>query len=274
MSYIVPFSRTTVSQAIYDLNKLADDVLAITDNTEAHKEFVRKIPLVINDRDTLSKALFSQENPLGFLERIRTETQNYDQFKAMVTLGYDLTNEMNDIELSVKPEPSTVISQMKPNFGIPVWEETTEDRRTRNNNRIDIVNGFRIYAILGLYTEAAIRDYTTADQVRNIRIEISDIYEEIIENDETKILIPSIKVELDRVKNKTLEVLDNKAQNAYSVVEEKIERKHAAQLLSYQFYGEKINTEEDLDEFASIIKGLNKAQPTHAIEGVVKVVQL
>ncbi len=154
MSYIVPITTNNVDTVIFDLNQLGQDVFEITNNKRALVEFQRRINISVSNRDTLAALLFSQSDPLGYLEKIRLETTSFEQFVEMSCVGFDLTNEMNDIRLGVNPKPATVTETLVCDYGIPVWDETTEERDIRNNNRITIVNAFRIYALLGMFTTA------------------------------------------------------------------------------------------------------------------------
>jgi len=274
LNYIVPATNNNINAIIYDLNKLAADVLAITGNKKAYREFVRKINISIYNRNTLANILFAQTNPTGYLERIRLETNNYDMFVKITCLGFDYTNEMNDINNNIFPRPSGTSEKVVCDYGIPVWNETTQEREVRNNNRITIINSFRLYGIIGMLTTATTRNYTTVNDVKEIRNQIIDIYETLIENDTTKILIPDIKNDLDKLRDITLKVFANKEQNAYNTISIKLERKYAAQLISYQLYGENIKTETDLNNISAILKGLNTEQPAHAMQGEIEVVQI
>ena len=128
--------------------------------------------------------------------------------------------------------------------------------------------------MIGMLYTATIRDFTTVNDVKKIRNQIIDAYEILIENDTTKIMIPEIKNSLDELRDITLKVLANKEQNAYNTTTIKLERKYASQLISYQLYGENIKTENELNEFSRIIKGLNQNQPAHALQGEIEVLQI
>ena len=274
MSYQVPSTGNNIDVVKYDLKNLAIDILLITGNRKLYNEFIRKINTSIYSRDLLSSLLFSQTKPIGYLENIRVLTNDYNQFVKIACLGFDYSNEMNDIRNEIKPAPSITAGRLECDFMIPIWEATTAERIERNNNRINIINSFRIIGITGMLYTATTRKYTTVDDVKAVRDQLLDIYESIIENDTTKIIIPAIKNTLDRLKNITLQVLSNKEQNAYNIITIKLERKYSAQLISYELYGEYIKTEKQLNEFANIIKGLNNNQPAHAMQGEIRIIQI
>jgi len=274
LSYTVPITTNNRNTVIYDLNLLADDVLKITGNKSAYDEFVNKINQSIYNKDTLKKILFNQSKPYGFLERIRLETNNYDMFDKITCLGFDYTNEMSDINVDIRPAPSLVAGRLVCDYDIPVWEETTQERIIRNANRITIINSFRVFGLIGMLNEAAKRKYTTTDDIKEVRNKISNVFETIIDNDETRILIPDIKQSMQTQFDRTLEVLTQKEQNAYNTTTIKLERKYASQLISYQLYGELIKNETDLNNFSDIIKGLNRQEAAHALNGEIRIIQV
>jgi hypothetical protein len=275
--YKAPTSLNNLLVAQYDLTQLASDVLRITGNQTAYNIFIRSLPKVLKNPDGLASLLLNSANPVGFLQTIALETNNFEQYAKLALLGNDLSDEMNDIRNDIKAFGSVVTEQVYDpsiDINVPVWEETTLERKERNENRITIVNTFRMVGLIGMHEQSSIDNYTTTDEINNRRLLLNQYYEDLVENDETGYIITNIRNNLDIVKTRTEEVLNTKEQQAYIVIEIKLERPYSAKMISYELYGELIKNETQLNTFAEIIIGLNRSQPAHALVGIIKVIQV
>ena len=275
--YKAPTSLNNLLVAQYDLTQLASDALRITGNQTAYNIFIRSLPKVLKNPDGLASLLLNSANPVGFLQTIALETNNFEQYAKLALLGNDLSDEMNDIRNDIKAFGSVVTEQVYDpsiDINVPVWEETTLERKERNENRITIVNTFRMVGLIGMHEQSSIDNYTTTDEINNRRLLLNQYYEDLVENDETGYIITNIRNNLDIVKTRTEEVLNTKEQQAYIVIEIKLERPYSAKMISYELYGELIKNETQLNTFAEIIIGLNRSQPAHALVGIIKVIQV
>lgn len=275
--YNSPITLTNLITAQYDLIQLANDVLRITGNQTAYNIFIRALPKVLKSPVNLSNLLLNGGVPVGFLQTIALETNNYDQFQKIAILGNDLPNEMNTIKDNEKPFQSVVTDQVYDpmiDANIPLWEETTIERKQRNENRITIVNTFRMIGLIGMYEQSAIDTYTTTEEIELRRQMLEEYYQLLVENDTTEYIIQQIKNNIDIVKTRTEQVLNNKSQNARGVITIKLERPYSAKMISYELYGELIPNEAQLNTFAEIITGLNRSQPAHALTGEIKVLEI
>jgi hypothetical protein len=275
--YKTPSSLNNLLVAQYDLTQLANDILVITGNQTAYNIFIRSLPKVLKNPEGLASLLLSAETPQGFLQTIALETNNFENYKKMAILGNDLPDEMNTIRSNIKPFPNVVTEQIYDptiNTNIPLWEETTLERKERNENRLTIVNTYRMVGLIGMYEQSAIDNYTTTEEIDNRRKILSQYYELLVENDESDYIIRNVKNDLDVVKTRTEQVLNTKEQQAYLVVTIKLERPYSAKMISYELYGELIKNETQLNTFAEVLIGLNRSQPAHAMTGEIKVIQV
>lgn len=275
--YRSPTSLNNLLVAQYDLIQLANEVLKITGNQTAYNIFVRSLPKVLKNPEGLAALLLSASSPQGFLQTIALETNDFERYKKIALFGNDLPNEMNDIRENILPMSCVVTDQeysSEINIDIPLWEESTLERKERNENRVTIINTFRMIGLIGMYEQSAIDNYTTTDEIDNRRAILSEYYELLVENDESDYIITNIKNSLDIVKTRTEQVLNTKEQQAYIVVGIKLERPYSAKMISYELYGELIKNETQLNTFANILIGLNRSQPAHAMTGLIKVIQV
>lgn len=275
--YKSPTSLNNLLVAQYDLAQLANDILQITGNRSAYNIFIRTLPKVLKNPEGLASLLLSSNSPQGFLQTIALETNNFENYTKIALLGNDLPDEMNDIRNVIKPFETVVTEQEYDptiNTNIPVWEETTLERKERNKNRITIVNTFRMIGLIGMFEQSSIDNYTTTDEIDNRRALLNQYYEKLVEDDESVFIITNIKNNLDVVKTRTEAVLNTKEQQAYIVTTIKLERPYSAKMISYELYGELIKNETQLNTFAGILIGLNRSQPAHALNGEIKVIQV
>lgn len=275
--YNAPSTLNNLVTANYDLLQLADDILDITGNQTAYNIFVRSLPKVIKQPTNLANLLLNEASPVGFLQTIALETNDFGQFQKIAILGNELSNELNDIRVPVQPFGTVVTEQeYDPTIdtNIPLWEESTLERLQRNENRITIVNTFRLVGLTGMYEQSARDSYTTTEDIEARKELLNQYYEALVEDDDTEIVIQQVKNDLDIVKTRTEQVLNEQAQNLPGVVTLKLERPYSAKMIAYELYGEFIKNETQLNSYADLITGLNRSQVAHALVGEIKVLEI
>jgi hypothetical protein len=277
--YSTPTSLNNLLAAQYDLTQLARDIRDVTGNETAYNIFIRSLPVVLKDPLGLAKLLLSAVPPVGFLQTIALETSDFSAFQKISILGSDLPNEMNDIRGDIRPYVSVVTEQVynpSINTDIQIWVDDTRERRERNENRITIINTFRMAGLTGMYEQAARDTYTTTEDIEHRKNILDAYYEQLIENDNTMFVINDVKNELDILKTRTEQVLETKAQssNVFGVVIIKLERAYSAKMIAYELYGEYIKNEIQLNTYANILTSLNRDQPAHRLIGNIKVLEV
>lgn len=279
-SFQEPETLNNLITVIVDALGLADELEAIYKATRAIKKFSRKVEGVVKKVESYASLLISFLKPLGFLNEYIDSVpldQVFSVCNSLTTIGNDLPSSTNEIIDGVIPSNEneyTVQSRTTTSTDINTWDPNTVERVARNESRISLVNTFRAFGLAGLYDAAARRSYTTTEDVDEVSVLLESIYIDLVENDTTDLIFPTIKKELEVLKGLTEQVLKNKKQQAYAVTTVKIIRPMSSKLLAYELYGELIKNETQLDYMAELIAGLNNSLPAYRMAGVVKVVEV
>jgi prophage DNA circulation protein len=280
-TYKSPTSVNNITTAKSDFVNLAGTINNITGLVFASKSFIRNLPKYLTNPSSLGSLLLSSVDPLGLMKLVANQntSSSFYNFRKIAVCGANLPNAMNDIRDGIIPKEFVMpdareYNPNKINVTINIWEETTVERKQRNKNRYASINLVRICGLISMLENAAQRAYNTTLEIDSIIKLIDLYYRELIENDITKVIIPNIKQSLDKVKILTENVLRNKRQNAFNVIQIKVERPYPSKLLTYDLYGEYIKNEDQLNAIASLIRGINKSQPAHALQGTVNVLEL
>lgn len=281
INYDPPVTRNNITTASSDSKNLADSLNKLTQAQIEYNRFIRSVDRYLSNASELATLLLNPGQPVGYLQSFAlgfTGTEAFNLFAKVAVTGNNLSNSMNDIDSGINPVESTLIPDIP---GLPeidanlnFWDEDTFERIQRNNNRAVFANTFRLVGLIGMYERAAERDYTTVDEIRNIKLTLNNYYTEIIENDTTGVIIPELKNDIVNLKNRTNDVLDQKAQSAFNVIEIVIKNNTPATLLAYQFYGEYIKTEAEFEYLTGLIIDLNRELPAHKLSGTVRILQI
>lgn len=285
LAFTIAFqAASTLNNVITSQIDIISSSIIVAESTGASRELTilkRNLEKQIRSPSGLSNLLLSSEIPIGFLQSVAINTEDdkaFNKFKTIALTGNTLSNSMNDIRNNITPLPSSVIPSIAPtgeiNININVWEEETFERKQRNNNRYAIVNTFRIIGLIGMYEQAATKNYTTTEEIDNIEKVLDLYYSEIIENDKSGIIIPDLKADIDQLKGLTEEILKTKRQKSFKIIEINVEKFYSASLLSYELYGEYIKNEAQLNFLSNLIRGLNRSKPAHKFEGTIKVIEI
>lgn len=281
VSFEEPSFLSSIQTAINDALGMSEDLKKITGEIRKITSFVRKVSSTIKDAKRYADLLLSPNQPEGILQALAfTEigSEAFSLYQEMSTLGNSLSNSMTDIINKISPKESTIVPPVagpkEVNKNINLWGDDTFERRQRNQIRLSQINTFRVVGLVGMFERAASRTYTTVNQIDDFSNILENQYQELIENDTTGVIIPNIKDVLYSLKNLSDEVLKNKRQQAYKVIEVYLEKPLSASLLAYELYGEYIANESQLDFMRDLVKGLNTSQPAHSLIGVVQVVEI
>ena len=279
--YVSPETDNNFLTAGTDAAGLAEETKDITGLIKETRNFLRKIDVSIRRVDTYAALLLNPGQPLGYLQSLLLSTRNtgaFSLYSKLANMGKGLSNSMNDINSGISPKKSTVFpatpGDLDVDININLWETDTAERIERNNGRLSIINTFRITGIIGMFESAANANYTTTDEIDKTSAVLESYYNALIENDVYKIIIQKMKTIIDELKVRTDEVLVRKRQQAYGIIEIEEIRPISSVLLAYKLYGEFIKNEAQLVFMTSILAGLNRSQPAHALQGTVRVVEI
>jgi hypothetical protein len=280
-SYESPSGINNISVANSDFVNLAGIINSITGLTFASTLFLRNLPKRLTSPAGMGALLLSPFAPIGLMQLVarQNNSKSFYNFRKIAVCGNNLPNSMNDIRDGHIPKPfimpdARVYNPKKIDTTINIWGTETIRRRQRNINRYCAINIFRLCGLISMMENASQRTYNTTLEIDSI-VKLLDLYyRELIENDITGVIVPSMKPSIDKVKILTESVLAKKRQNAFNIVEINVERPYSSKLLTYELYGEYIKNEAQLNALSELIRGLNQSLPAHAMQGTVKVLEL
>jgi hypothetical protein len=280
-NYESPTGLNNITTSKSDFTNLAGTINNITGLVFGVKSFIRNLPKRLSNPSTLGNLLLSSSSPIGLLQLVSGQdtSKSFSNFANIATCGNNFSNVLADIRDGFTPKEfvmpdAKTYNPKKIDVTINIWQANTNERKQRNNNRYCAINTFRLVGLISMIENAARRAYNTTLEIDSIMKMIDLYYRELIENDKTRVIIPDIKQSVDKLKILSESVLLAKRQNAYNVTEIKLEKPYPSKLLTYDLYGEYIKNEDQLNAIAELIRGLNKSQPAHAMQGTVKVLEI
>ena len=110
--------------------------------------------------------------------------------------------------------------------------------------------------------------------VINARNQIDYLFNQIIEQDQTGVLIPWMKQSMEQVQMSAYNNLNQIQGTAFNTQLITLEKSMSAAVLAYELYGEYCNSESDLLNYKNILISLNPSQPQHYFSGSVNVIQI
>lgn len=166
---------------------------------------------------------------------------------------------------------------VSPVSNISLWPATTQDRIDRNLTRTTMVDSNRLGALVAAYEQAANADYSTTDQVQEVRTQLEDQFSSMMQVDAQDVnsvmADPAVRQAMGRVRIDALDVLDQKAQSAWLISQISRVAGISASNLAYLLYAESMMTSADLDERAIQVRGLNRDKPAIAMNGELNVMR-
>jgi hypothetical protein len=292
-TYTAPKTGNNLSTVRSDIRKLADSVAEFTNKAREASIFVARAQNLVANPVALASLLLSSTDPVGYLQELAltysavvsdvgtlvdNSLKGFTVLSNLATIGNDLSASMNDIISGIIPKKS-IFSKTTPadfdvNFSIALWNSITAERKDRNINRLAFVDIFRVTGLIGMMESASNKNYTTTQEIDNDTKKIEEYYQNIVENNETSPVIAQIKPDLDILRNLTDSVLEQKKQQSYTVITIQVVRPMSAWLLTYELYGEYLQTEEQHTYMSNLITGLNRSQASYRLVGDVQVVEI
>lgn len=154
---------------------------------------------------------------------------------------------------------------------VPLWNPTTAGRIQRNNNRLSLVNVNRIASLVTSYEVAAAGEYTTSEDILNVRLALEDNHETLMRDDT---IDPNILQSNDLVRNSVealriaaLNVLEQKEQQVFKIDSMDIQRASSSFVQAYALYADSLNNEDELESRTLALRGLNPSSPAISLNG-------
>ncbi len=272
-----------------DLTTLTADIettiktILPTDSLRSVNNLVQSVALnaskLIRDPGELAKILFRgipsapgiwEAISLG-LSEVEAIGRGIDQLTLLASaLGGGLSLQISDINRSVAIDPEST--------EIPLWPETTAQRINRNDARLIIVNGLRVGALVSAYEVAAAKSYISDDEVTQTRNDIEDLYEALMldETDDYDLIQskPGVRNAVEDVRLAALEVIGQKEQEAFEIVEENIKAPTSAFALAYRLYAEDFTNGDELGARGAQLSELNAEVSSISLKGDIKIFQV
>ncbi|MCP4489026.1 MAG: hypothetical protein GY820_17190 [Gammaproteobacteria bacterium] len=264
-SVATTFETTTDSSAANDLNNSVDNIL-------------RNSGRYVSDGEQLSSFLVQtgSDDITGLFQATSIGQVGGSGYSAAISLldfGSDLTLQLTEIGRS-----STVFSDEEDESrAIPLWPATTADRITRNENRTTLVDTTRLNALIVAFEQAAASEYSTSDEIVEVRTQLEDSYDQLINQDgydgNRIVGRNSVRNATENLRFATLEVLETKEQDTYQIVDVENIGMPSVPVLTWNLYAENLTTEEDFDLITQTVRTLNPEQSSISLDNEATVLQ-
>ncbi len=264
-SVATTFETTTESSAANDLNNSVDNIL-------------RNSGRYVSDGEQLSSFLVQtgSDDITGLFQATSIGQVGGSGYSAAISLlefGSDLTLQLTEIGRS-----STVFSDEEDESrAIPLWPATTADRIKRNENRTTLVDTTRLNALIVAFEQAAASEYSTSDEIVEVRTQLEDSYDQLINQDgydgNRIVGRNSVRNATENLRFATLEVLETKEQDTYQIVDVENIGMPSVPVLTWNLYAENLTTEEDFDLITQTVRTLNPEQSSISLDNEATVLQ-
>jgi prophage DNA circulation protein len=160
---------------------------------------------------------------------------------------------------------------------IPLWDETTALRITRNQNRLSLINTGRVAALVTAYEQAADKTYDTDEEIDSIREALEKEHQRLMRVDtEDSTLIqsdPDIRRAVEDIRLSVLDVLDQKEQSVFKLTNITSNVPVGSFSLTYALYADDLTTDTGLTDKALEVRSLNPTQASDKLENDITVFQ-
>ena len=272
----VPDVTSNVLGAEFDLNQLTESINTVrasvnnVGDISGIQDFIEEnTPTLVRDAVELSDAF------VGLWQSISVGLEDGKSISELIELtkyGSGLTLSLSDIKNATTDEQVSTDS-----YTIPLWPETTAIRIKRNLNRLSLVNGARMCALITAYEQASAATYKTDTDIEETRQSLEDATHRLMVVDtENKLLIqsqPEVRSAVKDLRLAALAVLEKKEQSAYSLTTIENQTAIGSFCESYLLYGEEFSTAEAVTTRAIEIRELNPLMPVDKLQGTTTVFQ-
>jgi prophage DNA circulation protein len=241
-------------------NEQLSDVLKISSRIQLNA------PSLIRSSSLLAGSLFSiSTEAAGFFQQLSVSMPDDGSgFESAISLVTTLgTGNFFDNNL-IKGDDIINDLISNPLSVIPLWPQTTEQRKIRNKNRLTLVQSNRLSALVIAFEQAAARTYKTKDEIQEVRTQLEAAYDQLMQNDiqdrESIQNDPNLRAAIESLRAVTFEILKTKEQEAYALVDlERVYKKDAFSL-AYDLYAEEFKTGQQILDRSIDIRNLNPEQ--------------
>lgn len=276
---VAQFDIRQVLSGVSDAFSSSSSVDLTGDVLDSVENVTRNTGSLIRDGSSLSQSLLTGAgDSLGLFQAVSIAQEAGAGYRSAVSLfnwGSDLTLQLGNIFRS-----SVVNNPFFSTLGvrtIPFWPSTTRQRTTRNTNRQSMVDNVRINSLVVAMEQAAASDFQTATEVVEVRQEIEDAYQLIINQDgadHSRLAgRPEVRTAVSNTRLATLSVLSNKQQNAFRLVDVDNIGGPSVPVLTHRLYAETMTNPDILNTRIQTIRSLNPNRSAVNLGGEATVLQ-
>ena len=143
----------------------------------------------------------------------------------------------------------------------PYWNETTQERSDRDELRRLIVRNQRLTILIAMYEQLAAGEYSTTVEMESARKTVEDSYKQIMldgtQNGDALQSNQNLRSAIEDVRRASLEVLDDKDQQVFGLVDLQQRVPTSKFALAYNLYAEEFTSSTDLTDRAIVVSELN-----------------
>jgi hypothetical protein len=274
-SFVPPKSASNIEIFSADINTAARGISNSVDNFIASTE-IEDLDLLVRTITRTSATLTQRVADIGHLFVVDGATKGIWQ---NVSLGSTAINQIKAsftrmIELTRFGAGDTFKDQSRAVAnadGIPVWPNTTEQRRERNANRLSLINQQRINALVVAYEISAAREFSTQIEIDEATAALEVAHESLMldaTNDESLVQSNSdVRVAVEAVRFAALSVIASKKQRTTTTTSIIIRSPTSVLVEAYKQYSDGFLNAEQLTSQAMDLRNLNPDQPAFALFG-------
>jgi hypothetical protein len=191
----------------------------------------------------------------------------------------ELTKFGGELSLSLSDITNAVLRTQDElgNFTIPLWPETTSHRKSRNKNRLTIANTHRMCALMCAYEQAAGKTYKTDTEIEETRTMLEDAANRLLNTDTDNADViqadSAVRDAFTEMRLAALDVLDQKAQTAFSLTTVTRNVNVLAFVEAYNLYAEDFKTPDDVTNMGIELRNLNPLQAADKMKNTITVFQ-
>ncbi len=283
--WIIPNSQANALVSQFDIASAVENMNSIfstptgsvsSDVQSAIDLISNNIPVLSIEPGTLAKAFGSGNDSMtGLWQSLSENFQGGEAFDSAINaipFGQELLKSFTEIRSAQDSQeyPVSTGDTVKQSSITPLWPPTTAERIERNYNRILIVEIMRLNALIIAYEQAAVKEYSTAEEIDNNLRQLAESYSYIFKADTRGRILTddfAIKNVFDQVKSEALKLIDMKKQRSYKQTLIEYGGVVGATTLAYMIYAEDVVSTIDLEERAELLSGMNQANNSTVLTG-------
>jgi len=268
----IPTTVENASVAEFDILTAVDGALATFKDlmpSENLENLEIKVSLINSTISTLTR------NPIELAENLFAgsplDTGIWQENSLGLTGGNGLSNLIGFTEFGSlgSLQLTNINGAIVGESGLPLWPETTNQRISRNINRLAIVNSQQLNSLVGAYEVAAASEYQTQTEISNVRQTLETIHDRIMRIEtEDKNIIQSddgIRKAVEDIRLASLNVLEQKEQEAFTLTDTELKIASSSFVQAFRFYAEDFTSDIDLSDRAISLRKLNPDLPAIAL---------